>query len=105
MRYCYMFFDPETARDRSNLIGPGWSRPKGEVSVVGVLKSAEKRSTFSPENKPETRQLLWAEKASLLQAAGLIVHDPLETGVNSVPILMEAVGESGGTAVFFCPDK
>lgn len=72
--------------------------------MVGVLKSAEKRSTFSPDNKPETRQLLWAEKASLLQAAGLNVLDPHEAGVNSVPILMEAVGESGGAAFSLCHD-
>lgn len=62
--------------------------------MVGVLRAAEKRSTFSPENKPETRQLIWAEKASLLQAAGLVLSDePPEAGANSVPILLEAVGE------------
>lgn len=64
--------------------------------MVGVLKAAEKRSTFSPDNKPETRQLIWAEKASLLQAAGLIFSDgaPEAGGANySVPTLLEAVGE------------
>lgn len=63
--------------------------------MVGVLKAAEKRSTFSPDNKPETRHLLWAEKAALLQAAGLGQHGA-EEGVPSVPVLMEAVGESYG---------
>ncbi|CAN0386969.1 unnamed protein product, partial [Scytosiphon promiscuus] len=38
--------------------------------MVGVLRQAEKRSTFSPDNKPETRHLLWAEKAALMEAAG-----------------------------------
>lgn len=62
--------------------------------MVGVLKAAEKRSTFSPDNKPETRQLLWAEKASLLQAAGLTFNDGApDAGAYSVPILVEAVGE------------
>lgn len=63
--------------------------------MVGVLKAAEKRSTFSPDNKPETGHLLWAEKAALLQAAGLGQHGA-EEGVQPVPILMEAVGESYG---------
>ncbi|CAB1101773.1 unnamed protein product [Ectocarpus sp. CCAP 1310/34] len=75
--------------------GLQWSRPEGEVTMVGVLKAAEKRSTFSPDNKPETRHLLWAEKAALLQAAGLGRHGAGE-GVQSVPILMEAVGEEDG---------
>lgn len=64
--------------------------------MVGVLKAAEKRSTFSPENKPETGRLLWAEKASLLKAAGLANPDGLEQGVDAPPIMMEAVGESAG---------
>ncbi|CAM9292119.1 unnamed protein product [Ectocarpus sp. 12 AP-2014] len=75
--------------------GLQWSRPEGEVTMVGVLKAAEKRSTFSPDNKPETRHLLWAEKAALLQAAGLGQHGA-EEGVQSMPILMEAVGEEDG---------
>ena len=62
--------------------------------MVGVLKAAEKRSTFSPDNKPETGQLIWAEKASLLQAAGLNFSDGAPgAGANSAPILLEAVGE------------
>lgn len=85
-----------------------WSRPEGEVSLVAVLKEAERRRTFSPVNRPETGQLLWAEKEALLQAAGC-----LEAGerVASPPILMEAVGEcpndgeskrgKGKPAVFF----
>lgn len=80
---------------------PDWSRPEGEVTMVGVLKAAEKRSTFSPENKPETGRLLWAEKASLLKSAGLTSLDGPgpEQGMAShpVPILMEAVGESEKT--------
>lgn len=62
-----------------------WGRPTGEVTVVGVLKAAEPRGTFSPENaNPEEGRLLWPEKSSLLKAACL---------VDSTPILMEAVGE------------
>eukprot|EP00903_Cladosiphon_okamuranus_P012389 g11611.t1 len=78
--------------------GTSWSRPEGEITMVGVLKAAEKRSTFSPENKPETRQLIWAEKESLLQAAGLVFSDggPEAGAQNSVPILLEAVGEDDG---------
>eukprot|EP00904_Undaria_pinnatifida_P010748 jgi/Undpi1/6803/HiC_scaffold_21.g09279.m1 len=72
--------------------GRNWSRPEGEVSLVGVLKEAEKRRTFSPVNRPETGQLLWAEKEALLQAAGCLAPGD---GVSSPPILMEAVGEEG----------
>lgn len=62
-----------------------WDRPTGEVTVVGVLKAAERRGKFSPENdRPESRRLLWPEKESLLKAAGLS-DKPM--------ILMEAVGE------------
>lgn len=70
---------------------PDWSRPSGEVTLVGVLKAAEKRGRFSPVNKPETGQLLWAEKAALLQAAGCLEGGD---GVKPSPILMEAIGES-----------
>ncbi|CAM9279987.1 unnamed protein product [Hapterophycus canaliculatus] len=76
--------------------GLGWSRPEGEVTMVGVLKQAEKRSTFSPENKPETRHLLWAEKAALMEAAGLGTPAGIEEGLRAVPILMEAVGDEEG---------
>lgn len=61
--------------------------------MVGVLRQAEKRSTFSPDNKPETRHLLWAEKAALMEAAGLSRPEGMENGLEAVPILMEAVGE------------
>lgn len=60
---------------------------------MGVLKEAEKRRTFSPVNRPETGQLLWAEKEALLQAAGCLAPGD---GVSSPPILMEAVGEKWG---------
>ncbi|CAM9494832.1 unnamed protein product [Ascophyllum nodosum] len=75
--------------------GPTWSRPKGEVTLLGVLKAAERRNTFSPVNKPETKQLLWAEKAALLEAAGCS-----DGGGDSStsPILVEAIGEDTGGA-------
>lgn len=61
------------------------------MELVGVVKAAEKRGTFSPENRPETGQLLWAEKEALLQASGVPAGGD---GVTAPPIMMEAVGES-----------
>lgn len=61
--------------------------------MVGILKAAEPRGRFSPENaSPEEGRLLWPEKSSLLKAAGL---------VDSTPILMEAVGECVLAEVLF----
>lgn len=57
------------------------------MTLVGVLKQAEKRNTFSPVNRPETRQLLWAEKAAMLEAAGC-------AGGEGSVIFVEAVGEA-----------
>ena len=61
---------------------PEWlAQERGEVQVMGLLRSSQEKNTFTPENNPEKGEWYWVDVEAIAERAG-----GLEYGVQPVYI-------------------
>ncbi|KAI0785008.1 mitochondrial protein required for respiration [Abortiporus biennis] len=58
------FITPEHAESKD------WSREEGTVEVLGMLRTAEARNKFTPDNHPEKGEWYWADVSSMAAWVG-----------------------------------
>nr|GAT59024.1 predicted protein [Mycena chlorophos] len=61
-------------------------RETGEVEVLGMLRTSEKRNTFTPDNLPERGEWYWKDVEAMAEYAG-------GTEANVQPVLVEEIFE------------
>lgn len=47
-----------------------WSKDEGEVELLGMLRTAQKRNNFTPDNHPEKNEWYWTDIAAMAEYAG-----------------------------------
>ena len=47
-----------------------WSKDEGEVELLGMLRTAQKRNNFTPDNHPEKNEWYWTDVAAMAEYAG-----------------------------------
>ncbi|KAH8099270.1 SURF1 family-domain-containing protein [Cristinia sonorae] len=47
-----------------------WSKESGEVELLGMLRTAQKRNNFTPDNHPEKNEWYWSDTDAMAEYAG-----------------------------------
>lgn len=61
-----------------------YSKPQGEVEVLGMLRLSQPRNIFTPDNKPKGGEWYWMDVDAMAENAG-------GSGANVQPVFLEQI--------------
>ncbi|THV07631.1 mitochondrial protein required for respiration [Dendrothele bispora CBS 962.96] len=75
-----------------------FQKDEGEVEVLGMLRTSQKRNSFTPDNLPEENKWFWTDVESMAEYAG-------GENANVQPVFVEQIFEGHAGDAALCVEK